>query len=51
MLAQTRVVLDAYAAAGGSYQETVYENSAHSPHLEEPDRFRADFVDVVSGEE
>jgi pimeloyl-ACP methyl ester carboxylesterase len=48
MLAQTRTVLEAYAASGGSYEEKVYEKSGHSPHLEEPDRFRADFVAFVS---
>jgi pimeloyl-ACP methyl ester carboxylesterase len=48
MLAQTRTVLEAYATDGGSYAEKVYEKSGHSPHLEEPDRFRADFVAFVS---
>lgn len=41
MLAQTRAVLDAYADAGGSYEEVVYESAGHSAHLEEPEAFRA----------
>ncbi|SFR98922.1 Pimeloyl-ACP methyl ester carboxylesterase [Agrococcus baldri] len=40
MIAQTRAVLDAYAANGGSYQEAVFEGAGHSPHLEDPHRFR-----------
>lgn len=40
MVAQTRAVLDAYAAAGGSYKEVVFEQAGHSPHLEDPSRFQ-----------
>lgn len=36
MVTQTRAVLDAYAAAGGSYREVVFEGVGHSPHLERP---------------
>ncbi|MCH1883780.1 alpha/beta hydrolase [Agrococcus sp. ARC_14] len=39
MVAQTRAVLEAYAAAGGAYEEVVFENAGHSPHLEDPTRF------------
>ena len=39
MIAQTRAVLDAYQAAGGSYTEVVFEGAGHSPHLEQPERF------------
>lgn len=39
MIAQTRAVLDAYRAAGGSYTEVVFEGAGHSPHLEQPERF------------
>ncbi|RLC87291.1 MAG: hypothetical protein DRJ03_06315 [Chloroflexi bacterium] len=31
MLAQTRAVLDRYAAAGSSYQEVIIQNAAHIP--------------------
>ncbi|WP_306231322.1 alpha/beta fold hydrolase [Agrococcus beijingensis] len=40
MLAQTRAVLEQYAANGGSYEEVVFEGAGHSPHLEDPERFR-----------
>jgi len=41
MITQTRAVLDAYAAAGGSVTEIVFEGAGHSPHLEQPERFAA----------
>ena len=40
MIAQTRAVLDRYAAAGGHVTELELENCGHSPHLEHPDEFR-----------
>lgn len=40
MVGQTRAVLDAYAAAGGSYREHVVDGAGHSPHIERPDEFR-----------
>jgi pimeloyl-ACP methyl ester carboxylesterase len=43
MLAQTRVVLDSYAANGGSYREEVIEDAGHSPYLEKPKEFNAVF--------
>ncbi len=52
MIAQTRAVLQAYAAAGGSYREVVLPGVGHSPHLEAPDRFRSELLahlDSVSG--
>lgn len=36
MIAQTRRVLEEY----GSYEEVVFEGAGHSPHLEQPARFR-----------
>jgi pimeloyl-ACP methyl ester carboxylesterase len=41
MLAQTRAVLDGYAAAGGRYRETVLEDSGHGPHIDQAERFIA----------
>ncbi|NNM44750.1 alpha/beta hydrolase [Knoellia koreensis] len=41
MVAQTRAVLERYAAAGGSFTETVLEGCGHSPHLERPAEFLA----------
>lgn len=39
MVTQTRHVLDAYADAGGAYQEIVLPDCGHSPHLEHPAEF------------
>jgi pimeloyl-ACP methyl ester carboxylesterase len=41
MLAQTRALLDEYAAAGGRYREAVLEDSGHGPHLDQPELFGA----------
>jgi pimeloyl-ACP methyl ester carboxylesterase len=43
MIAQTRAVLEKYAAAGGSYQEVVIEDAGHVPFLEKPDQFNEVF--------
>jgi len=43
MLGQTRAVLEKYAAAGGSYDEVVIENSAHVPFITDPDEYDAVF--------
>jgi pimeloyl-ACP methyl ester carboxylesterase len=39
MLAQTRAVLDSYAAAGGEYREEVIEESAHAPFISHTDEY------------
>ena len=49
MLAQTRAVLDSYAANGGSYREEVIEDAGHSPYLEKPEAFNAIFHDHLAG--
>jgi pimeloyl-ACP methyl ester carboxylesterase len=49
MLAQTRAVLDGYAAAGGRYREVVIEDSGHGPHLDQPERFLAELHGHLSG--
>ena len=49
MVAQTRAVLDAYAAAGGRYREEVRPGVGHSPHLEEPDVFLGLLLGLVDG--
>jgi len=41
MVAQTRAVLDRYAANGGRYQEVVVADAGHSPHIEQPEAFMA----------
>jgi pimeloyl-ACP methyl ester carboxylesterase len=44
MVAQTRSVLDGYAAAGGRYREVVIEDAGHGPHLDQPERFLAELA-------
>ena len=39
MIAQTRQVLDSYAAAGGSVDEVVIEDCGHTPFIEKADEF------------
>jgi len=39
MIAQTRAVLDRYAATGGAYREVVFPDVGHSPHVERPQEF------------
>jgi pimeloyl-ACP methyl ester carboxylesterase len=39
MVAQTRSLLDRYAAAGGAYREVVLPDVGHSPHVERPHEF------------
>ncbi|GAB1513588.1 alpha/beta hydrolase [Actinophytocola sp. KF-1] len=41
MIAQTRAVLDRYAEAGGTYEEIVFPDTGHSPHIERPAEFAA----------
>jgi len=43
MIQQTRDVLKKYAANGGSFEEHVVQNTAHSPHIEKPAEFNALF--------
>lgn len=47
MVTQTRQVLDAYAAAGGSYRELALPDCGHSPHLEHPEAFVAALLERV----
>ncbi|GAB96401.1 pimeloyl-ACP methyl ester carboxylesterase [Kineosphaera limosa] len=47
MIAQTRQVLDAYAAAGGQVREIAWEGVGHSPHLERPQEFRAALLEHI----
>ena len=43
MLAQTRAVLDQYAANGGTYREEIISDAGHSPYLEQPEAFNKAF--------
>jgi pimeloyl-ACP methyl ester carboxylesterase len=41
MVSQTRAVLEKYAAAGGTFEEVVFADCAHTPYLEKPAEFNA----------
>ncbi len=43
MVSQTRHILDEYKAKGGSYEEVVISDAAHSPYIEKPDEVMAAF--------
>lgn len=47
MVAQTRAVLERYAAAGGTYREVVYEDSGHGAHIDHADDFSREFFAFV----
>jgi pimeloyl-ACP methyl ester carboxylesterase len=47
MVGQTRHVLDEYKAHGGSYEEVVIADTAHSPYIEKPEEFMAVFTKVL----
>lgn len=47
MLAQTRSVLDGYAAAGGTYSEVIIADSGHGPHLDHPAEFLAALLETL----
>lgn len=49
MVAQTRAVLDRYAAAGGRVREVAVEGAGHSVQLERPKEFLAALVEVLDG--
>jgi pimeloyl-ACP methyl ester carboxylesterase len=44
MVAQTRALLDGYAAAGGHYREVVFADSGHGPHIDQAEQFRTALV-------
>lgn len=43
MVTQTRAVFEKYKANGGSYEEVVIENTAHSPYIEKLEEFNMSF--------
>jgi pimeloyl-ACP methyl ester carboxylesterase len=47
MVGQTRNVLEQYKAKGGSYEEVVMADTAHSPYIEKPEEFMAVFTKVL----
>ena len=54
MVSQTRAVLDAYEAHGGTYREEVIPDCGHTPHVEKPEEFRRllfKFLEYHQGED
>jgi pimeloyl-ACP methyl ester carboxylesterase len=49
MIRQVRAILEAYRAAGGTYREVVLPGVGHSPHVEAPERFRAELLELLAG--
>jgi pimeloyl-ACP methyl ester carboxylesterase len=47
MVAQTRAVLQRYAAAGGSFTELLLDGCGHSPHIERPVEFLEALLSLV----
>jgi pimeloyl-ACP methyl ester carboxylesterase len=47
MVSQTRHVLDQYKEKGGSYEEVVIADTAHSPYIEKPEEFMSAFTKVL----
>ncbi|ALO11924.1 hydrolase or acyltransferase (alpha/beta hydrolase superfamily)-like protein [Streptomyces venezuelae] len=48
MIAQTRHVLDQYAAAGGRVREVAVADAGHAVHLERPEEFGKALLEVLS---
>ncbi|MFB6841229.1 alpha/beta fold hydrolase [Streptomyces sp. NPDC056361] len=48
MLAQTRRVLDRYAAAGGTVREVAVADAGHAVHIERPEEFGKALLEVLS---
>ncbi|MFZ5817342.1 MAG: alpha/beta hydrolase [Bacillota bacterium] len=47
MIGQTRAVLEAYRANGGSYEEVVIADAGHSPFIEKPAEFQTRFFALL----
>ncbi|SDJ47074.1 alpha/beta fold hydrolase [Natronorubrum texcoconense] len=47
MVDQTRAVLEEYADAGGEFDEVVFRNTGHTPHLEVPGDFLDELETVI----
>ncbi|QSW99755.1 alpha/beta hydrolase [Haloterrigena alkaliphila] len=49
MVDQTRAVLEEYADAGGEFEEVVFGNTGHAPHVEVPGDFLNELEGVLQG--
>ena len=47
MVGQTRHVLEQYQERGGSYEEVVMADTAHTPYIEKPEEFMAAFTKAL----
>lgn len=47
MIGQMRAVLETYRGHGGRYREEVLTECGHSPHIEQPEAFRALVFDFL----
>lgn len=49
MVDQTRAVLEEYADAGGEFEEVVFGNTGHAPHVEVPGEFLDELESILKG--
>lgn len=47
MVTQTRYVLEKYKENGGTYEEIVFEDAGHGPHIEKAEEFNSKLVDFI----
>jgi pimeloyl-ACP methyl ester carboxylesterase len=47
MVDQTRYVLEKYKQNGGVYEEYIFEDAGHSPHVEKPEEFNNKLIDFI----
>lgn len=49
MVTQTRYVLEKYKENGGSYEEYVFEDAGHGPHIEKAEEFNKKLISFIKG--
>lgn len=47
MVAQTRYILEKYKENGGSYEEFIFEDAGHGPHIEKPEEFNKKLISFL----
>ena len=47
MVAQTRNMLEKYTENGGSYEEFIFEDAGHGPHIEKPEEFNEKLISFL----
>lgn len=47
MVAQTRYILEKYRENGGTYEEYVFEDAGHGPHIEKPEEFKNKLISFL----